>query len=169
MDHDGGTPDDYMATALLLTMPHIDPVGFVVTPADCYIEPATRATRKILALFGREHVPVAASEAKGHNPFPAAWRQNSYAFDDLIGGADMMEPASAAVPSGVGLMEQLLGQAEAPLTLLVTGPLSNVAALVDRRPDLAGRIEEMVWMGGSLDVPGNVSPEMEPSHDGSAE
>ena len=52
MDHDGGV-DDYLSTALLLTMEHLRVLGIVVTPADCYIEPAVGATRKLLDLMGR--------------------------------------------------------------------------------------------------------------------
>ena len=54
MDHDGGV-DDYLATMLLMTMDHIQPLGVVVTPADCYAEPAVSATRKILYPCSRKH------------------------------------------------------------------------------------------------------------------
>jgi purine nucleosidase len=56
MDHDGGV-DDYLATMLLLTMDHIELLGVVVTPADCYIQPAVSATRKIIDLMGFSHIP----------------------------------------------------------------------------------------------------------------
>ena len=45
MDHDGGV-DDYLATMLLMTMEQYELIGVVVTPADCYIQPAVSATRK---------------------------------------------------------------------------------------------------------------------------
>jgi purine nucleosidase len=51
MDHDGGV-DDYLATMLLMTMENVQPLGIIVTPADCYVEPAVSATRKILDLMG---------------------------------------------------------------------------------------------------------------------
>lgn len=71
MDHDGGV-DDYLATMLLLTMDHIELLGVVVTPADCYVQPAVSATRKILDLMGFSHIPVAESTVRGINPFPTA-------------------------------------------------------------------------------------------------
>src|SRR6185295_1178457 len=52
MDQDGGMPDDYLSVALLLTMETVEALAVVVTPADCYLEPAVSATRKILALMG---------------------------------------------------------------------------------------------------------------------
>jgi purine nucleosidase len=47
MDRDGAV-DDFLATMLLMTMEDVEPLGIIVTPADCYIEPAISATRKIL-------------------------------------------------------------------------------------------------------------------------
>jgi purine nucleosidase len=73
--------DDYLATALLMTMEHIDPLGVVVTPADCYIEAAVGATRKLLALAGCSDVPVARSSVRGMNPFPRRFRRDSLTVD----------------------------------------------------------------------------------------
>lgn len=82
MDHDGGV-DDYLATMLLMTMEDIQPIGIVVTPADCYIQPAVSATRKILDLVGRSDIPVAQSTVRGINPFPTLYRRDSFAVDHL--------------------------------------------------------------------------------------
>lgn len=42
-----------------------------------------------------------------------------------------------------------LQAAPAPRRILALGPLSNMAALVLARPDLAGRVDDLTWMGGS--------------------
>ncbi len=42
-----------------------------------------------------------------------------------------------------------LEAAPSPRRILALGPLTNIAALVLARPDLAGRIDELTWMGGS--------------------
>jgi len=77
MDHDGGV-DDYLSTALLLTMEHLQVLGIVVTPADCYIEPAVGATRKLLDLMGRSDLTVAESTVRGLNPFPRLFRRDTF-------------------------------------------------------------------------------------------
>ncbi|MGB5593672.1 MAG: nucleoside hydrolase, partial [Crocosphaera sp.] len=46
-DHDGAI-DDILATMLLMTMPKIEILGIIVTPADCYINAALNVTRKLL-------------------------------------------------------------------------------------------------------------------------
>lgn len=43
-----------------------------------------------------------------------------------------------------------LETASAPRRILALGPLSNLAALALARPDLAARIDELVWMGGAI-------------------
>lgn len=39
---------------------------------------------------------------------------------------------------------------DGPKRILALGPLGNVAALAAARPDLAARVDELVWMGGAL-------------------
>lgn len=52
------------------------------------------------------------------------------------------------------LAEWLRSPPEAPREILALGPLTNIAHLLDINPDLADRIDRIVWMGGSAG-PGN--------------
>jgi len=47
-----------------------------------------------------------------------------------------------------------------PVTLVATGPITNVARLLQESPDLAGRVREVVFMGGSTER-GNHTPTAE--------
>lgn len=169
MDHDGGV-DDYLATMLLMTMDSVQPLGIVVTPADCYVQPAVSATRKILDLMGRSEVPVAESTVRGINPFPRLFRRDSFVVDHL---PILNERETIQTPlvseTGQEFMVRSLQAAPAPVTLMVTGPLTTVATALDMAPEIEGKIEKIVWMGGALNVPGNVSRDIEPGQDGSAE
>src|SRR3970040_1815792 len=80
MGHDGGV-DDFLSVMLLMAMDHVQVLGIVVTPADCYIKPAVSATRKLLDLMGRSDVPVAESTVRGLNPFPRIFRRDSFTID----------------------------------------------------------------------------------------
>ncbi|MCS7352014.1 nucleoside hydrolase [Thermoflexus sp.] len=169
MDMDGGV-DDVMALALLLTIPAVEVAGVLVTPADCYLEPALSATRKLLALLNRSDIPLARSRVRGQNPFPALFRKDAFIVDLLpaLNDADREGPPLAP-EEGPAFLIRRLREASQPVTLLVTGPLTNLAQALDQDPGIEGLIEEVVWMGGALDVPGNVDPFMEPGHDGTAE
>lgn len=169
MDHDGGV-DDYLATMLLLTMDHIELLGVVVTPADCYIQPAVSATRKIIDLMGFSHIPVAESTVRGINPFPRLYRRDSFIVDHLpiLNQRETIDTPLVA-ESGQDFMIKTLRTAPAPVTLMVTGPLTTVAVALDQAPDIEAKIEKIVWMGGALNVPGNVEKSLEAGQDGSAE
>lgn len=169
MDHDGGV-DDYLATMLLMTMDNVELLGVVVTPADCYIQPAVGATRKILDLMGGDHISVAESKVRGINPFPYLYRRDSFVVDHLpiLNQRDTIN-TPLFPESGENLMIQVLRKAPEPVTLMVTGPLTTVAAALDKAPDIEGKITKLVWMGGALNVPGNVEKIWEPGQDGSAE
>lgn len=169
MDHDGGV-DDYLSTLLLMTLEQIEVLGIVVTPADCYIEPAISATRKILDFMGCSHIPVAESTVRGINPFPRLFRRDSWIVDHLpiLNEQDTIQ-TPLLTETGQEFMARSLLTAPEPITLLVTGPLTTVAEVLDRHPGLEAKIQEIIWMGGALRVPGNVSKDLETGQDGSAE
>lgn len=52
---------------------------------------------------------------------------------------------------------------------MVTGPLTTVATALNIEAAIASKIEQIVWMGGALEVGGNVEKSYAPEHDGSAE
>ncbi|BAY42857.1 inosine/uridine-preferring nucleoside hydrolase [Scytonema sp. HK-05] len=169
LDHDGGV-DDYLATMLLMTMDHIQPLGIVITPADCYAEPAVSATRKILDLMECSHIPVAQSTVRGINPFPRLYRRDSFIVDHLpiLNQSETIRTRLLAEP-GQDFMIQVLREAPEPVTLMVTGPLTTVAIALEKAPEIEAKIQRIVWMGGALNVAGNVDKNLEPGQDGSAE
>lgn len=170
-DHDGGV-DDILSLVMLLSMSHIDLAGIVITPADCFLRPALSATLKVLRFFDRLDVEVSLGNLHGVHAFPRAWRTHAYIIDAF----PILNEVTAATPdlsigrvvdeAGHDFLVRKLRQATTPVTVLVTGPVSNLAAALATKPALADKIEEMVWMGGALEVAGNVK---DYEHDGSAE
>lgn len=169
MVHDGGV-DDYLSTVLLLTMEHVRVLGIAVTPADCYIEPAVSATRKILDLMNVEGISVARSDVRGVNPFPRVFRRDSFTIDHLpiLNQKEEIRAPFAPEPGPEFIVKILRAQTE-PVTILETGPLTTVAAALDLAPDIESKIKQLVWMGGALYVRGNVDPIMEGGQDRTAE
>ncbi|MEL7034882.1 MAG: nucleoside hydrolase [Cyanobacteria bacterium J06592_8] len=169
LDQDGGI-DDYLSTVLLMTMENVEPLGVVVTPADCYLQPAVSATRKILDLMQCFHIPVAASTIRGVNPFPPLYRRDSFIINNLpILNETELIKTPLVKQSGQQFIVEVLKTAKEPVTLMVTGPLTTVAEALKLSPEIESKIAELVWMGGAINVPGNVSREWEPGQDGSAE
>jgi inosine-uridine nucleoside N-ribohydrolase len=68
------------------------------------------------------------------------------------------EPAIATVDAhAADLLAELI---EPGVVLVPTGPLTNVAMLLDRHPDVLDRLDRIVWMGGAI-AEGNVTPAAE--------
>ncbi|MEJ7192753.1 nucleoside hydrolase, partial [Staphylococcus epidermidis] len=61
---------------------------------------------------------------------------------------------------------RVLSQSSEPVTLLFTGPLTDLAKALKIEPGIQNNIEKLVWMGGTFLEKGNVE---EPEHDGTAE
>ncbi len=166
IDQDGAV-DDLISTMMLLAMPHIDLQGIVVTPADCFLPPSVSATLKILRFFNRTDIEVGKGHLYGVNSFPRDWRKVSYAIDALPILNESQAPLGTPVAEpGHDFLARKLREAEEPLTILITGPVSNIAAALEQEPNLTSRIKEIVWMGGALRERGNVQ---DYGHDGTAE
>ena len=169
MDHDGAI-DDFLSLILLMTMTEVEPVGIVVTPADCYIEAAVRVSRKILDFMGRNDIPVAKSNVRGINPFPADFRRDCTIIDNfpILNESDRLKTPLVEISATEFIIRQLQ-TAPQPVTLMVTGPLTTVAEAIALQPKISDRIAEIVWMGGALNVSGNVQKVYALEHNGTAE
>ena len=169
MDHDGAI-DDFLSLILLMTMKEVEPIGIVVTPADCYIEAATNVSRKILDLMGCSNITVARSTVRGINPFPPDFRRDCTIIDHF---PILNEQGAIATPlseiTGQQFIVRQLRNAPEPVTLMVTGPLTTVAEAIAAEPKITEKIAEIVWMGGALTVGGNVQKGYALEHDGTAE
>lgn len=143
-DHDGGV-DDYLSTMLLLTYTEVEVLGIVVTPADCYINSAVGATRKILDVMGRSDLMVAQSTVRGVHPFPRENRRDSVCIDHFPNLNERDAPTTPlAEETGQQFMINQLRRATRPVTLLVTGPLSNVAAALENAPEVEAKISRLL-------------------------
>lgn len=165
-DNDAGV-DDLLSVIFLLGMKDIEVPGIGVTPADCYLETGLPATLKILELLGRTDIPVTGGALGGRHPFPHEWRIHSNLVNNLPilneRGGPYIKPQP--IPAHEHLIQKVRA-ASGPVILLFTGPLTNLAAALDLAPDIESKIERLYWMGGAIEVKGNVLP---PDGDGSAE
>ncbi|MDN4606489.1 nucleoside hydrolase [Sporosarcina highlanderae] len=166
-NHDGGV-DDLVSLFILLRMDNVEVTGVSVIPADCYLEPAVFASRKIIDRFGNGvNLDVAASNSRGKNPFPKDWRMHAFLVDALpiLNESGNVVTPVAEKPAHLHMIDAIRNTSE-KTTLLFTGPLTDLARALDEAPDIEDKIERLVFMGGTFREDGNVH---EPEHDGTAE
>ncbi len=59
------------------------------------------------------------------------------------------------------IIDTLRAEPAGSVTLCAIGPLTNIATALDRAPDISGRIQEIVLMGGAYFEVGNITPAAE--------
>lgn len=167
-NHDGGV-DDLVSLLLLLQMEDVNLIGVGVIGADSYVEPAVSASQKIISRFGHkrhEALTVSQSDSRGKNPFPIKWRMDAFSIDALPILNEYSNQIKISNNNAVDDLINKLSAADNPVTLLFTGPLTDLARAIQKVPSITEHIDQLLWMGGSFGETGNVD---EPSHDGSAE
>jgi purine nucleosidase len=153
--------DDFIATMLLVAMPHVDLKGIVIADADCVPQPGIDAANRLQQFIGRPDIPLALSESRGWNPFPWPYRDDCVKFNAL----PILRPYHSTVPtpppSGNHLIAQVLEQAVASgtkITVLLTTGFTPLTDVLRVRRDLIAAIDRIAWMGGAINVPGNLDP-----------
>lgn len=149
--------DDMVAIMLAAAHPEIELLAITTVAGNGTLERTTANARATCAMAGIRDVPIAAG-APG--PLVGSLRVAADVHGESgMDGAEL--PSGDDVPlapeRAVGLMARLLREHEQPVTLIPVGPLTNVALLLRLHPELAGRIEQIVLMGGTMGA-GNATP-----------
>lgn len=149
--------DDSLALAYLLASPEITLAGIGTVSGNTTAAQAARNTLGLLALAGREDVPVAIGEHDflAHGYDGGAPHVHG---DDGVGGVALPEPAHAvANGTAAELLIRLSHEHAGSLRVLAVGPLTNLAAALAQDPTLPSRVAQVTLMGGAALVPGNIT------------
>jgi purine nucleosidase len=146
--------DDAIAILLAAAHPALELRAITTVGGNAPLDKVTLNARRVCTLAGIRGVPIAAGAEgpEGGVLEPAADVHGESGLD----GPELPEPdVELDARPAVELIAAELDAADEPLTILATGPLTNVAAAIER----AGRerIREVVWMGGSTER-GNRTP-----------
>jgi purine nucleosidase len=151
--------DDMVAILLAAASPAIDLRAITTVGGNGTLEQVTRNALLTCTHAGITDVPVAAG-ATGPLLGDLETAGSVHGASGMD-GADLGEPTVVADPRhALDLMADLLRAAAAAgeqVTLIPTGPLTNIALLLRRHPELHGAIREIVLMGGAI-ATGNWRP-----------
>ena len=157
IDTDPGI-DDAVAIALALGSPEVDVIGISTVGGNSGLEATTRNTLRLLEFMGRTDIPV----ASGHDePYVRAKMETGdepVHGPDGLAGVDLPEPTTKVVSTDApAFLAEKIRNSPNPVTLIAIGPLTNIAYLADRFPDVIPMIDRFVIMGGAART-GNVTP-----------
>jgi inosine-uridine nucleoside N-ribohydrolase len=148
--------DDMVAILLAAGSPAIDLRAITTVAGNGTLQQTTRNALLTCTHAGIRDVPVAAG---CDGPLLGALHTAGDVHGaSAMDGADLGEPDVTAVDThAIDLLAGVLRDATAPVTVVATGPLTNVALLLRRFPQLRAAIGEIVVMGGSIGA-GNWRP-----------
>jgi len=149
--------DDAIALLLALASPELELLGVTTVAGNQTLDKTTANAIRVLEFVGRGDAPVAAGADR---PLVRPQYVASYVHGETgLDGPDL--PAAQAEPldlHAVDFLADKIREHDGGVTLVPTGPLTNVALLLALHPD--ARPERIVLMGGAI-AEGNVTPAAE--------
>jgi inosine-uridine nucleoside N-ribohydrolase len=140
--------DDALALILALKSPEVQVLGITTVAGNAPVEMAAANARRVLECLNIESIPVAMGAANPLNhPLEDAL---SYHGPDGLGNCGLLPPKLPLYPAKAGdFLARLVMDAPGKVTLVATGPLTNVAHAFKRNPELPKVLAKLVLMGGA--------------------
>ncbi len=151
--------DDAIAILLAAHHPEIELLAITTVAGNQSLEKTTHNALKVCSLANIRNVPVASGMDR---PLvrPPRYAQDIHG-ESGMDGPHIPEPDIEPVPQhGVDLLIDLFMNAGGDITLVTTGPLTNIAVAMRREPAILPRIKAISLMGGAIGV-GNRMPAAE--------
>lgn len=149
------TVSDVGGLMFLLSHPRVDVIAISMSEtgeAGCSL--GIDVTLGILAMFGREDIPVACDPTVPDHAhrWPAEFLEGN---EKLLDG--LPQPTVGATDEVVSdLIARVAAESDRPVTVYAVEPLTAIAKALADHEGLAGDIERIVIMGGAVDASGNV-------------
>ena len=151
--------DDAIAILLAAHHPDIDLLAITTVAGNQSLDKTTLNALKVCSLANIRDVPVARGMDR---PLvrPARHAANIHG-ESGMDGPDIPEPDIEPVAQhGVDLLIDMLMNSDGDITIVPTGPLTNIATAIRREPAILPRIKAISLMGGAIGV-GNRMPAAE--------
>lgn len=160
IDTDPGQ-DDAVAILLALASPELEVLGITCVAGNVPLPLTAKNARVVCELAGRPDIKVfAGCDRPLLRPLVTA----EYVHGKTgLDGIALPEPGMALQPGHAVdfLIETLRREPAGTITLCPLGPLTNIATALQKAPDIAPRIAEIVLMGGAYFEVGNTTPAAE--------
>ena len=154
--------DDAVALFLAMSSPdELDILGVTTVAGNVPLELTQRNARMMCDIAGLTDLPVYAGCERPMvlEPITAEYIHGNTGID----GVDVFEPDTPLQQGHAVdfIIETLLAADKGTVTLIPTGPMTNVATAIQREPAILESIQEIVAMGGAMREGGNRSPSAE--------
>src|SRR5216684_1545921 len=151
--------DDAIAILLAAHHPEIELLAITTVAGNQSVEKTTRNALKVCSLANIRDIPIAMGMDR---PLvrPAKHAPDIHG-ESGMDGPHIPEPTIELTRQhAVDLLIDLLMNSDGDITLVPTGPLTNIAAAIRQQPDIVPKIKAISLMGGAIGL-GNVTPAAE--------
>lgn len=160
LDVDTGV-DDAIGILLAVKSKQMDVLGITTVSGNVSLEMATGNTCKIIDMLGRDDIPVIKGSA---SPLLRdVYFEHRIHGEDGLGGALQNVSVKKQPDEGFApdfIVNSILSFPQ-EVTLVMTGPLTNLALAVKKCPEIVNYVKEVIFMGGVVQDVGNVTPTAE--------
>ncbi|NMW76104.1 nucleoside hydrolase [Mobiluncus mulieris] len=143
--------DDALALMLAHGNPEIELLAVTTVGGNQTLFKVTDNARRIATLIGMHDVPIAAGCER---PLVRTLEFETPPYGETgLDGVILPEPAPLVEQHAVDLIiDTVMSHAPGEVTLVPTGPLTNIAMAVRKEPRIVNRVKEVVLMGGGYHV-----------------
>ena len=160
LDVDTGI-DDMVALLIAATAPELNLRGVTCVAGNVELQHVARNTGTLLQMVGRGDVPVSIGAARPLSrrlrTAPETHGPTGTGYASLRDDQPALETTDFTAVPAARYFEAHVTRHPGQVTILATGPLTNVASAAQHGVDLAGGAREVIWMGGALKVRGNTT------------
>lgn len=156
IDTDPGIDDALALLLALAAKDELDMTAITTVNGNVGVDQVTENVFRILDVAGRSDIPV----YKGNGKPLMRENDNCEEFhgDDGLGNLGFKEvPGTVKEESAVDFLIRKVREEKGEITLVPIGPLTNIAQAVQKDPEFARNVKEVVIMGGA-EHGGNMSP-----------
>ncbi len=154
--------DDAVALFLAMSAPdELDILGITTVAGNVPLELTQRNARMMCDIAGKTDLAVYSGSARPMQREPIT--AESIHGNTGIDGVDVFEPTTTLQDQHAVdfIVETLLAADEDSVTLVPTGPLTNIGTAIQREPSILTSVRKIVLMGGAMREGGNRSPSAE--------
>jgi inosine-uridine nucleoside N-ribohydrolase len=151
--------DDAIALMLALGSSEVELLGVTTVSGNHRVKKTTENAIRVLDHLGRDDISVAAGAQR-----PLVRERHAAAHvhgETGLDGPELPPPAREPAPEhAIDWIAKTLSAQPRPVTIVASGPLTNVALFLARYPELEPKVARIVLMGGAI-AEGNVTPAAE--------
>jgi purine nucleosidase len=161
IDCDPGQDDAINLLLALASPDELDILGITTVAGNVPLSLTTRNARQICDIAGRTDARIfsGCDRPMVRDLLTAEHVHGKTGID----GLDVADPVTALEETHAVdfIIDTLVASEDGAVTLVPTGPLTNIGTALEREPSIAAKIDEIVLMGGAMREGGNHSPSAE--------